>query len=192
MLGSKLLSTTVRVRLANHLDYSRESIHNLIKGQFIGFSFPLIFEQEKGSQLRDVLDTGFVSLFLISNKLKLFLETNNIKGYDTFQIDIRAKDNSHIADYWGLSITGKCGAVDFGKSDITEKQLVYGAPKLRNYMGLHIGLEKWDGSDIFTPDKHLGIIVTNELREKLEKGKFTNIRFNNLAEIETPILPDFK
>lgn len=192
LIQSKLLSSTIQAHLITIPDGGRESMNKLLKGHYEDFNFPLIFKHKYGTKLRDILDTGWVSIYLISNRLRSFLIDNKFKGWETFQIDLRARDNSKIEGYFGLAITGKCGSVDYTKSEILEKQLVQGAPKLRNYLGLHIGLEKWDGSDIFTPDKHLGIIVTNELREKIEKGKFTNIHFVNLVDVETPIINDHK
>src|ERR1700722_12108165 len=46
----------------------------LIKGQFEGICFPVVFKQKYKGKFTDILDTGWANLYLISEKLKKLLE----------------------------------------------------------------------------------------------------------------------
>lgn len=149
-----------------------------------GISFPVIFKQEYGKKLQDILDTGWVSLFLISDKLKAVLEENALTGWKTFAVKVLDKKGQEIQGYHGLSIVGRCGKINYSKSEIIEKRLVPNAPLGKYYKGSYVSLDEWDGSDFFLPEKYFGIIITSRAAEVLKKNKLTNIRLENLAEIE--------
>ena len=188
--SSKLSSSTVQahaISLSDKEDNARLfDQHRLIQGVYEGISFPVIFKQEYGKKLEDVLDTGWPSLFLISDKMKAVLEENALTGWKTFGVKVLDKKGQEIQGYHGLSVTGRCGKIDYSKSEIIEKRLVPNAPLGKYYKGLHVGLDKWDGSDFFLPEKYFGIIITSRAAEVLKKSKFTNIKLENLEEIETP------
>lgn len=188
--SSKLSSSTVQAH-AISLNGKEDNTglfdqHRLIQGVYDGISFPVIFKQEYGKKLEDVLDTGWPSLFLISDKMKAVLEENALTGWKTFAIKALDKKGQEIQGYHGLSIMGRCGKIDYSKSKIIEKRLVPNAPLGKYYKGLYVGLDKWDGSDFFLPEKYFGIIMTSRVAEVLKKSKFTNIKLVNLGEIETP------
>lgn len=157
----------------------------LIEGDYSGISFPVIFKQESGKKMEDVLDTGSVSLFLISDKMKTVLEENALTGWKTFEVKVLNKKGMEIQGYHGLSITGRCGKIDYSKSEVIKKRAVPNGPLGKHYKGLHVGLDQWDNSDFFLPEGNLGIIITSRAAEILKKNKLTNIRLSNLAEIET-------
>lgn len=188
--SSKLSSSTVQAHAISLSDKEDSTglfdHHRLIQGVCNDISFPVIFKQEYGKKLEDVLDTGWPSLFLISDKLKGVLEESTLTGWKTFVVKVLDKKGQEIQGYHGLSITGRCGKIDYSKSEIIEKRLVPNAPLSKYYKGLHVGLDEWDGSDFFLPEKYFGIIITSRAAEVLKKNKLTNIRLENLAEIETP------
>ena len=190
-LRSKLVSSTFQAHaIGLNKDKNENSEyydqHMLLLGSYSGISFPAIFKQEYGKKLQDVLDTGWVSLYLISDKMKVVLEDNNLTGWETFAVKVLDKQNNEIQGYHGLSITGRCGKIDYNKSEVFEKRLVPNGPLGKYYKGLHVGLDKWDGSDFFLPEKYFGIMTTQKVAEVLKKNKLTNIKLKNLAEIETP------
>ena len=94
------------------------------------------------------------------------------------------KKGQEIQGYHGLSIVGRCGKIDYSKSEIIEKRLVPNAPLGKYYKGSYVSLDEWDGSDFFLPEKYFGIIITSRAAEVLKRNKLTNIRLENLAEIE--------
>jgi hypothetical protein len=187
--SSKLSSTTVQVHALGLSSKEDESglfdQHRLIQGVYDGISFPVIFKQEYGKKLEDVLDTGWVNLYLISDRMKTVLEENALTGWKIFVVQVMDRKGREIQGYHGLSITGRCGKIDYGKSEIIKKRLVPDTPLSKYYRGLHVGLDEWDDSDFFLPEKYFGTIITSRAVEVLKKNKITNIRFDNLTEIET-------
>ncbi|MDR0604221.1 MAG: hypothetical protein LBG80_07980 [Bacteroidales bacterium] len=183
--SSKLSSTTVQAHAlglsSKEDDTGLFDQHRLIQGVYDGISFPVVFKQEYGKKLEDVLDTGWVNLYLISNKMKTVLEENALTGWKTFAVQVIDKKGREIQNYHGLSITGRCGKIDYSKSEIIKDTLLG-----KYYKGLHVGLDKWDGSDFFMPEKYFGTIITNRVVEILKKNNITNIRLENLMEIKTP------
>lgn len=160
--------------------------YRLIQGDYNNISFPVIFKQKYGKKLNDILDTGWVGLFLISSKLREVLEENTLTGWKTFDVKLLDKQDKEIQGYHGLSITGRCGMIDYSKSEIVVKRLVPNAPLGKYYKGLYVDLDKWDGSDFFLPGNYFGTIITSKVAEVMKKSKPTNIRLENLMEIETP------
>ncbi|MEM0941183.1 MAG: DUF1629 domain-containing protein [Bacteroidota bacterium] len=190
---SKLVSSTVQVHPVGLKEFSPidpdksypYDENRLIQGDYTGISFPVVFKQEYGNKLQDVLDTGWASLYLISDKMKAVLEDNSLTGWKTFAVKVLDKKGQEIKGYHGLSITGRCGQIDYNKSEIIEKRLAPNGPLVKYYKGLYIGLDKWDNHDFFIPEKTLWTTVSKRAVEVLKKNKLTNIRLKNLAEIET-------
>lgn len=180
-LSSKLSSSTVQ---AHPIDLKIEH-SKLIKGDYAGIDFPILFKQKYGNELNDMLDTGIAGLFLISDRMKTILEENNLTGWKTFPIKLYDKNGGEIIGYHGLSITGRCGSTSFEKSKIIEKQLVPTGPICKYYKGIHI--DKWDGSDFFSPDKKYRTFITKKAADILKKNKLTNVRLENLADHEIDV-----
>jgi len=155
--GSKFVSSTVQVHMVNpeelhSIDPNKKYLfgeNKLVQGDYSGISFPVVFKQEYGKKLQDMLDTGTESLFLISDRMKSVLEANNLTGWKTFAVKVLTKKGEDIPGYHGLSITGRCGKIDYSKSEIFEKRLVPEAPLAKFHKGLYVGLDEWDGSDFF-------------------------------------------
>lgn len=188
MLSSKLSSTTIQAHAMGldkimFSDNSAAEWH-LISGDYSDISFPVLFKQQYGNQLRDLLDTGWPSLFLISNRLRAVLEESALTGWATFDIRILDKQGQAIMGYHGLSITGRCGMIDYSRSEIIERPLVPNGSPVRYYKGLYIGLNEWDKTDFFLPQNYFGIMTTQRAADALKKNKFTNIRLEKLSEIE--------
>ena len=161
-----------------------DDVIRLLIGDYNGINFPITFKQAYGKRLDDVIRTGHAVLYLISDNMKSVLEDNNLTGWKTFAVKVLTKKGEEVPGYHGLSITGRCGAIDYSKSEIIKKQLVPNGPFGKFYKGYHIGLDKWDGSDFFLPEKYFGTVVTSRAAEILKKSKLTNIRLENLSDIE--------
>lgn len=187
--GSNLFSSTFQahpVSLTQRKDNDTKISYtaNLIRGIYRDINFPVFFQHKYGTKLHDILDTGVAGLYLISNKLKEVLENNDLSGWKTFSIKILDKKENELDGYYGLSIIGRCGPIDYKKSDIIEKQLAPNGPKVKYYKGLHPGLDQWDGSDLFLPESYFGVILSPKAAEVLKKSKLTNINLEELTAIE--------
>lgn len=189
-LGDKPVSSTVQAHpkgLNNKDDNGNRDpdINRLFWGDYSGITFPVVFKQEYGKKLNDMLGIGWPGIYLISDKMCSILEENQFTGWKTYPILLLDKKCNIVKGYQGLSITGRCGSIDYKKSKIIEKSTVEGGPISKYYIGLHVGLDKWDGSDFFLPVQFHGTIITSRVAEALKKNKLTNIELENLADYET-------
>jgi hypothetical protein len=189
ILDSRLSSSTIQAHAMGleeiPLKDGLEAQWHLILGDYSNISFPVIFKQAYGKKAEDILDTGWPSLYLISDRLKTVLEENNFTGWKIFTIKVLYKKGQEISGYHGFSITGRCGPIDYCKSEIIEKRLVPNGPLSKYYKGLSFELDKWDKSDFFLPEGNFGIKITQKVADALKKSKLTNIRLENISEIET-------
>ena len=158
--------------------YNRDIHHNLALGKYSHYSFPIIFHQDDGNRFRDVLDTGCVSTYLISDRMKDLLSSNDITGWRTYPIELYDKKDHLISGYNGFSITGRGGNFD------KNYELGY-FDKDRNHFGATTrgvyDLNNWDGSDFFIINP-LFIIVTERVMKLLKKNKIDAIEYTKLSD----------
>ena len=160
---------------------------DLIKGNYAEIDFPVIFKQDHGKKLADILGTGWPGLFLVSDRLKKILEDNELTGWKTFPIKVYDKKKNEVLGYHGFSIVGRCGSINYKKAEICERQSFPTGPFYKVYKGLYVGLDKWDGNDFFIPDESIFFIVTNKAAEILQKNKVTNLVLENLSNVEIDV-----
>lgn len=184
---SKYLPSTINTKAFDlKKDDKGISFHwNLIKGNFNGIEFPVTFEIQSGKNFLDILDTGWPSLYLISDRLKTILEENKLTGWIAFPIKLFDKNHNLISGYYGLSVRGVCSQIDYEPCDIIEKRYVEHGPICKFYKGVPI--KEWDGSDFFTPNGTFEILVSKKAADVLKKSKITNLTLVNLADKETNV-----
>jgi hypothetical protein len=189
LLGSKLSSTTFQAKPVVINDDSSSNLaldgHRLLRGQFDDLSFPIYFVQEGGKKLRDILDTGWVGLFLVSCRIKSALIKSELTGFSFFDITLLDKKNEEISGYHGLTVTGRSGPIDYSKSPLINKSMVPNGPFSKCFKGLYIDQESWDGCDIFLSENYLGVLVNQSVKGILDDNTFSNIRYTHISEIET-------
>jgi len=185
--GSKLVSSTFQAHAVGlKEDVNGMSAHwSLLEGNYEGIKFPIVFRHEYGRKLADILDTGWPSLYLISDKMKAVLEQNKLTGWKSYTIELVDKKGNQITGYHGFSVTGRCTSTSFAKSQIINKQFVENGPICKFYKGMSI--DGWDGTDFFSPENKGWIFVTKNAFEKLKQNKLTNVCLKNLADIEVDI-----
>jgi hypothetical protein len=186
-LGSKLLSSTFQAGPVNlKEDEDGISDHlNLIEGKYNGINFPVIFKQDYGKNLTDILDTGHAGLFLISNRMKKILEDDQLTGWKTFSIKLYDKKENEILGYHGFSVTGHSSPINYEKSEIIEKRRVPTGPLCKFYRGVFV--DNLDGMDFFIPDTTKFIFITEKAADILTKNKITNMRLENLVDMEMSV-----
>ena len=183
---SKLVTSTFQAGACG-LKSNKDGLNEygmLIKGDYSGIHFPVTFKQEYGKKLTDILDTGWTSLYLISDRMKIILEENKLTGWKTYPIKLYDKQNNEIFGYYGFSVTGRCDPIDYSKSEIIEKRRVSEGPLVKFYKGMYIDLAKWDGSDFFSPKNSDGLMITKKAADALTKNKISNLRLTNLVDVE--------
>lgn len=186
-LDSKLSSTTFQAHAVSlkENNIGLDDHWKLLLGDYTSIEFPVIFRQEYGNKLHDLLDTGWPSLYLISDKMKITLEENKLLGWRIFPIIVYDKQKNEVQGYHGLTNLGRCGPIDFSKSELQMKSMVENGPVSKYYKGLYVGLNKWDGTDFFMAKGYFSHIVTKKTMEVIKKAKLTNIKFTKLSNIET-------
>lgn len=184
---SQFLSSTIQAHSVG-LKKDANGINDqwkLIKGNYEGINFPVTFKQKYGKKLTDILDTGWPSLYLISDRMKTILEDSQLTGWQTFPIKLYDENGNEIPGYHGFSITGKCSPITYESCEIIEKRMVPNGPICKFYKGMSI--EDWDGSDLFTPEGTYDTLISKKAADVLKKNKITNLNLINLADSETDI-----
>ena len=165
--GSRYLSSSLRVKSIG-IDEGEESLadhNNLIQAKYEGIQFPVVFQQMSGKKFTDILNTGWPSFYLISDKFKNLLNEHHFTGWTTYPIVIRDKKGNQIEGYHGFSVTGVSGPISHENSPSFEARYVPTGPLVRFYKGGNIDLNKWDGSDFFVPEGTTGIVMTKRVAE---------------------------
>ncbi len=150
---------------------------------------PIVFEYYMGKKIYDIIDTDWVSGYLISEKIKSALEENSITGWKTYPAEVRNKKGKHIEGYSLLAVTGRSGPIDDAKGEVFLKDPpipLGGRYKMKR--GLYFDLAAWDKSDIFIPEGSLSIIVTAKVKKLLEKIKASNVWLRHVSDVEIEVI----
>jgi len=158
----------------------------IVKRDYTGVILPLDLKQTSGRKWTDILNPCSVSMYFVSKRFIDLLDQNSITGWRAYPITITDKEGEEVSDYTGFSVEGKCGAIDYTKSEVSEKRRVPEGPLNRYYRGLYVGMDEWDGTDFFIPKDTLHMIVTNKVVEIIKNHKITNVVLKSLADYEIP------
>ena len=145
---------------------------------------PISFEHDEGTRTEDFLGTTWAALDLLSDR---FVEVlSGFTGWQTYAVVIVGRDGERVPGYHGLSVTGRCGRVEWERSErVILPAPVPGGRTTGGWRGLYFSPSSWDGSDIFVPnDGSTFVIVTDEVRAAAEDARLTNVRFARLTEFE--------
>lgn len=142
----------------------------------------LIFSPGIGSNLYDVLNSGYAGLNLVSVKVIELLKSNNISGWNAIPAIIRRFEQEK---YYVLSVSGKCKHIDYSKSELFFKKPYTSTGRaIKAKRGLFFDLESWDGSEIFSPEESMFTFVTKEVMQLFKRNKVTNVHFENVTKFE--------
>ena len=163
---------------------SVDILYSILRGNYEGVEFPLYFKQFYGTKkLWDILNASF-GFWFISKRLKNVLEENRFTGWQTYPIKLFYKNMKPIEGYYGFSVVGRCGPIDYSKSEIIKCVQPETGYTWKAYKVWYIGLDEWDGSDFFFPGETRHTIVTQKVVDVL-KGFNRQIKFTNLADETT-------
>jgi hypothetical protein len=142
-----------------------------------------------GSQVCDILWTGFPPLVCFSRRVIDLLTAEKISGWSTFPVQVFSRKDEPIPDYYGFSVTSKECRRDFERSELIPYPGYSGyGPKMAN-KGLFFCEEDWDGSDIFLIWP--GMIIFSEKVYKLfAKENVKNVKLIPLPEVLNSIVLD--
>jgi hypothetical protein len=130
----------------------------------------------------EVVWTRLIGPVLLGPILIESLEQAGTSGLATYPVELMGKNNEKLGTYFGLVVTGRCGAIDPTRCVQTTKD--YPAGPFPVLQGLFFEEASWDGSDVFMPeDDTAWIFVTKKVKDILSK-KAKNIRFDALTNVE--------
>jgi hypothetical protein len=163
-----------------HLDHT-----GLMTGEVVPAE-PIVFRHYMGGAApKDLIATGYPGLVLLSDRVLSCLREHGFTGWSTFPVRVEGKKRVMVEGYHGFVVTGRCGPFDTSRSQlVTKDPLVPGGRSYQMKRGLYFDPATWDGSDIFSPPKTAYWIVTDRVREALQKAKFTNLKVERLSEYE--------
>ena len=154
----------------------------------IEMSEPVVFKYYMGSKIFDLIETGWASLYLISDRIFDAFEENNITGWKKYCAEVYDKKGEPINGYSVLSVTGRCGPIDDDKSELIWKDPpVPEGSRYQVRMGMYFDISTWDNSDIFIPENSLAIVVTEKVKEVLDNLKVSNFNIQPVSMIESQV-----
>lgn len=163
----------------------------LLRGEVVPHH-ALLFHQLTGRVPRDFIRAGSPALALISQKFRAVLEHHRIGGWRTFPIQLHSGLGDVIGGYEGLVVTGRCGPIDWSRSEVAVLPPVSSSgDAVKGRRGMHPDLSKWDGTDIFLPQgRNAFVFVTDRVRRALVAARITNVSFSSPLEWEEILIPD--
>ena len=130
----------------------------------------------------DIIWTGFAVPVLVSERVVQILREGKFTGWDVTPVELRDKAGAHLPGYYFLSVLGRCGPIDYSRSETIQERLPGGwFPRLK---GLYFDPATWDGSDIFLPEGTRFKFAVEPVKRALVRAKVKNIVFTRLDEIE--------
>lgn len=155
-------------------------LSRLILGDYNEVQLPVIYNEIKGGssgkKMRDILDTRYPPLYLISDRFKNILEECGITGWKSYPIALFDKKGNRIEGYNGFSITGRAGKMQ--KFDHLPTQCDYSG----NTEGYYFDIDTWDGSDLFNTEGTWHIIASERFIKVLVENKITACDYCRLTD----------
>jgi hypothetical protein len=164
--------------------------YKLFRGE-LELDAPVKFFPNIGKKVYDVVGSGYALFDLFSSKITNTLAECKITGWKTYPCELYGWDGKKIEGYSIFSVTGRCGPIDWSKSEkFVKDPYVPGGRAAPMQKGVYFGLDTWDGSDIFTAEGGTAYTFVNQkVRDLLFKNKITNILLKRVTEVEILDLP---
>jgi hypothetical protein len=150
---------------------------------------PIPFVHVEGRRLYDYVGTTWAALKLVSERVIEALE--GFSGWRTYAVEIRDRNGTIVPGYRGLAVTGRCGAIDPKLSEVKVLPPPVPEGEAGPYrIGWFFHSETWDGSDVFVAGHWAAVFITEPVRDALVAAKVTNMVFEPISRIETPVIDD--
>lgn len=137
---------------------------------------PLRAEQDSDGEPGDVVWAG-VMLRLLSPRFVQVLEASKATGWTTWPVEIRTRRDGTLRHYRGLTVLGRCENLYFAGDPVDVGR------RVKKRKGLAFDRATWDGSDVFCDERKGLILVTERLKNEMEKAKLTNVSFEDIDDI---------
>lgn len=157
--------------------------HDIWEGIYPSWlSFPVVFHQNGGERIRDVLGDG-MRVVLISDRMVNILIEEQLTGWKTYKILFYDNRGETITGFNGFSVIGRGGTYVFSPDcpkDWMQCEIKYANKEHRTY-----DIRQWDGSDFFTISGSL--FSTKRAVDALKKHKISSLLYQPIEELFTLI-----
>lgn len=138
-----------------------------------------------GHKLHDWIWTSSPWAILISDRVVDLLRHARFTGWDTYPVELTDPEFGRVAGFSGLVITGRCGEIDFSRSNIVQIEMPSGP--WPHYQGLFFGPTTWDGSDLFMPPIRAYRFATRRVGEALAAQGISNVRLERASDVQIDV-----
>lgn len=131
----------------------------------------------------DVVWTDMVVPLVVSQRLIDLLLEQGFTGWGTYPVEVHAKGGELAPGYHGFCITGRCGPMQYEKSEVIYEDMPGG--RVPRYKGKYFDPESWDGSDFFMSTTPLTgwMFILEPVKKALARVKVRNLLLRRLDEI---------
>ena len=135
----------------------------------------------------DLVWTTSAHPVIVNRRVIDLLQDCGALGWRTYAVNVTDKTGKLHQDFAGLTVLGRCGAVDLSRSAVVLSK--YPGGWFPHFLGHYFPEDSWDGNDIFMeePDSAgqitANIFVTEKVRKAFDKAKIQNLRFQSLTEM---------
>ena len=133
-----------------------------------------------GGDLWEVIWGDQIGAVAVAERVVDLLEEQGFSGWATYPVAVSDEEGQLIPGYFGLSVTGRCGPIDYHRGRLIEID-----SPIPRYLGLYFDPDSWDGSDLFFADRGRPFVVA-EVKEALERAGVRNLTFTPLLAVRTP------
>lgn len=165
-----------------YADFGNETPdYELLRGEWIPES-ALSANWVMGSpEPEDIARGRTVTWFYLSPLVQRVFKNHGLTGWSTYPIVLHNKAGEVCAEYVGFSISGRCGALDAGKSSLAPGE----SPESRfaERVGMFFDELSWDGSDFFCPTGQNSYkLVTEKVKDIFSEHDIQGFEFTPLTE----------
>lgn len=146
---------------------------------------PVVVKHEMGAGIpRDIAVTTTHMMFISQRLLDLFNEAG-FRGYQTTPAVLYTKRREAMTGYHVFIITGKCGLLDYSRSERVMRPVRPGSTRLvENVIGARFDPATWDGSDFFYTAYNMERYVTEPVVALLKRHRIRDVETARLTEME--------
>jgi hypothetical protein len=160
-------------------DLSLESVFPIVTGSIVPPE-PVAVHRAMGGDLWEVIWADQMGPLAVSHRVVELLRAHGFSGWSTYPVLVFDPERGVVPGYYGLAVTGRCGPIDYGRSQLDGIDTV-----LPDYVGLYFDPDSWDGSDLFFADRGRPF-CTAEVKTALDRADVRNIAFTPLPKVRTP------
>jgi hypothetical protein len=120
---------------------------------------------------------------IVAESVVQLLRSHGFTGWSLYDVTVRDKQGHLVPGHSGLSVTGRCGNIDWASG--IEVPRIFPAGIFPVWKGLFFDPESWDGSDFFMPAERVGyVFVVEAVKKAFERAKIRNVEFKPLDQFE--------